>query len=265
MKGEYKRMQALAMIIFATVSAFAVTTVTVGKAGTLASVLSQEQQDTCTALTIKGKLNSADIKVLRRMAGWADGEKPGRLAVLDLQQAAFVRDDSPFMVLDAADCMLAGTAVPDRYKQTGQASSELWGGERSSLIVVKYRPRYVVGSSGPVLDAHREDEAAGPDESSQRNGLFAPEGDFRFATGITDDQWRDMKDKYGITTFRGHRLEREGNRYLLYASSVKNTFLADMFYGCLALRKLVLSHKVKMDFSVADDTARYSIMRKKGK
>lgn len=253
------------MMMLVTVSALAVTTVTVRKAGTLASVLSQEQQDTCTSLVVMGKLNSADIRVLRRMAGCTDEAKPGRLAVLDLQQATFVRDDSPFMALDAAECQLAGTAVPDRYKQTGQTSSELWGGERSSLSVIKYRPQYVIGSPGPALDAHRGDEAVGPDEPSQRKGLFAPEGDFRFATGITDEQWRDMKDKYGITTFRGHRLEREGNRYLLYASSVKNTFLADMFYACPALRKLVLSHKVKMDFSVADDTARYSIMRSKGK
>ncbi|MDY5328094.1 MAG: hypothetical protein SPG95_03735, partial [Bacteroidaceae bacterium] len=37
------------------------TFVVVKQAGTLGTLLTQVQQDTCTALAIKGKLNSADI------------------------------------------------------------------------------------------------------------------------------------------------------------------------------------------------------------
>ena len=239
------------------------TDVVLSKAGTLSSALTQEQQDTCTSLVVRGKLNSADIRVLRRMAGYADGARAGRLAVLDLQQATFVRDDSPFMVLDAAECKLAGTAVPDRFKQTGQTSSEMWGGEKSSLKVVKYKPQYSLGGISAVGKTDTAETDGGAGEQPQRNTLFAPEGDFRFADGITDSQWRDMEEKYGITSFSGHRLERDGNRYSLSVSSVKNTFLSDMFYGCHALKLLVLSHKMKMDFSVTDDTAQYNILRQK--
>ena len=71
---------------------FAVTTVKVKQAGTLGTLLTQVQQDTCTALAIKGKLNSADIRVLRRMAGYGTEGRPGRLAVLDLHKARFVKD-----------------------------------------------------------------------------------------------------------------------------------------------------------------------------
>lgn len=44
--------------------------------GTLSSLLTQAQQDTCQYLVVSGKLNSADIKVLRKMAG---AESSGRL------------------------------------------------------------------------------------------------------------------------------------------------------------------------------------------
>ena len=39
-------------------STFAMTTVRMKQAGTLGTLLTQVQQDTCTALAIKGKLNS---------------------------------------------------------------------------------------------------------------------------------------------------------------------------------------------------------------
>ena len=48
------------------------TFVVVKQAGTLGTLLTQVQQDTCTALAIKGKLNSDDIRILRRMAGYKE-------------------------------------------------------------------------------------------------------------------------------------------------------------------------------------------------
>ncbi|MGN0234041.1 MAG: hypothetical protein ACI4B5_06445, partial [Bacteroidaceae bacterium] len=60
--------------------AFAMTKVITKKAGMLGTLLTQAQQDTCTALAIKGKLNSADIRVLRQMAGYKeDGCSTGQL------------------------------------------------------------------------------------------------------------------------------------------------------------------------------------------
>ena len=90
---------------------FAVTTVKVKKAGTLGILLTQAQQDTCTSLAIKGKLNSDDIRILRRMAGYKeDGCSTGQLHTLNLAEAEFVTDKEPYMVLDAKEAMLAVVA-----------------------------------------------------------------------------------------------------------------------------------------------------------
>lgn len=237
--------------------------VTIEKAGTLSSLLSQEQQDTCAALIVRGRLNSADIKVLRRMAGYEENGKCGRLAALDLRKAKFVKDEEPFMVLDAAECRLAGTAVPDRYRETASASTphELWNDVPKK--VSKYRAQYYLGyseNSPKEVHAMAEDFSHGYE---QLMDVFVTTSDFRFAQGITDAQWKDMEEKYGITSFKGHRITRESDRYVLRAYPLKNTFLSDMFYGCKNLREVALSHKMKMDFSVMDELAVYRIVRMK--
>ena len=68
-----KRIILFSICAMAMMLCHAQTTVRVKKAGTLETVLSASQQDTCRHLIVKGKLNSADLQVLRRMAGWADG------------------------------------------------------------------------------------------------------------------------------------------------------------------------------------------------
>lgn len=70
------------------------------KAGTLAEVISDEDKATITELTIVGKLNSDDVKILRRMAGATDKENgykwEGQLKKLDLSKASFVNDKTPY-------------------------------------------------------------------------------------------------------------------------------------------------------------------------
>jgi hypothetical protein len=69
------------------------TLVKIKKPGTLEQVLSQEQKDTCSFIVIEGKINSADIKVLRQMAGYPeDGSNTGKLFAIDLRKAKFVTD-----------------------------------------------------------------------------------------------------------------------------------------------------------------------------
>ena len=64
--------------------------VKVKKPGTLNQILSQEQQDTCRSLIIEGKINSEDIKTLRRMAGYKEeGFKTGQLEILNLRKCEF--------------------------------------------------------------------------------------------------------------------------------------------------------------------------------
>ena len=64
-----KRIILFSICAMAMMLCHAQTTVHVKKAGTLETVLSASQQDTCRHLIVKGKLNSADLQVLRRMAG----------------------------------------------------------------------------------------------------------------------------------------------------------------------------------------------------
>lgn len=237
------------------------TTVSVSKPGNLSKVLTSAQIDTCTHLVIKGKLNSADIRVLRQMAGYGTEGKPGRLAVLDLHKARFVKDSEPFMVLDASECRLAGTAIPDRYiANISSASPELRNGNDRAFFL--YKPKFMLGySRGEAVTEHTM-----PSVDFDHNA-YAPwlvnresDGDFRFAMGITDSQWREMEE-YGVTSFKGHRIVRETGHYMLHVCLLKDTFPADMFYGCSSLQLLVLPRKVKMDFSVMDETARYRTER----
>lgn len=237
------------------------TVVCVARAGELSSVLFAEQLDTCTSLTIQGKLNSADIKVLRRMAGCGTDGRMGQLSVLDLREAKFVNDKEPFMSLDAAECMLAGTAIPDRYiENSSSASSALRNGNDRGIFL--YKPKFLLGYSRDEAVTERTVPSVEYDRESYAPLMVDKEsdGDYRFALGITDAQWREMEE-YGVTSFKGHRIVRENGRFIFRSYLVKSTFLADMFYGCTSLRVLVLPRKMKMDFSVMDETAHYRIVR----
>ena len=237
------------------------TFVVVKQAGTLGTLLTQVQQDTCTALAIKGKLNSADIRVLRRMAGYGTEGRPGRLAVLDLHKARFVKDSEPFMVLDASECRLAGTAIPDRYiANISSASPDLRNGNDQAFFL--YKPKFLLGYSRDEAVTEHTIPSVDFDYNAYSPWLVNREsdGDFRFAMGITDAQWQKMEE-YGVTSFKGHQIMRENGHYMLYVCLQKDIFPADMFYGCSSLQEIVLPRKVKMNFSVMDEPARYRIIR----
>ncbi len=73
------------------------TTIVLKTPGTLANMLSDEEKGSITHLHIEGKLNSNDVRVLRRMAGATDDTanwtwEGGMLTHLDLQNASFVTD-----------------------------------------------------------------------------------------------------------------------------------------------------------------------------
>ena len=82
-----KKILPLIFVAFICTSINAQTLVKLKKPGTLEQILSQEQKDTCSFIVIEGKINSADIKVLRRMAGYKEeGFNTGQLEVLDLRK-----------------------------------------------------------------------------------------------------------------------------------------------------------------------------------
>ena len=79
---------------------YAATQVRVESPGSLCNQLSEMQQDTCQSLIVSGKINSADIKVLRRMAG---AEGSGSLRVLNLMDAEIVSSSEPYLTIQNAE------------------------------------------------------------------------------------------------------------------------------------------------------------------
>lgn len=90
----------------------------INEPGTLGGLLTEEEKVSLNSLSVSGKLNGADIAVLRRMAGatdaWrygcsglsGDSEKwVGILRKLDLKGAVFVSDNKhPYLRIDANGC-----------------------------------------------------------------------------------------------------------------------------------------------------------------
>ena len=81
--------------------------VTLEEAGTLDSLLSEELQQQVTTLVLSGPLNSADIRLLRKMAGASEGVSDGdwqggALCVLDMENAYIIDDPEPYLTVKAS-------------------------------------------------------------------------------------------------------------------------------------------------------------------
>ncbi|MBO4565419.1 MAG: C10 family peptidase [Bacteroidaceae bacterium] len=76
--------------------------VTLSQAGTLASMLSEQERESLTSLVVSGPVNGADIALLRKMAGAVAAPEfsswqGGSLRHLDLSDAVIVADSIPYM------------------------------------------------------------------------------------------------------------------------------------------------------------------------
>ena len=216
-KQTYRAVKCLPCLLFLHICLLtgicAQTTVSVKRGMHLSSALTQEQQDTCTTLTVEGKLNSADIMVLRQMAGDASKGRCGKLAVLDLSKARFTKDDVPFMTLDASESQLAGTALPHRYiENSSSAPSELRNANDSPIFL--YKPKYLLGYTRkePVTERTMPEGYEYSTLYTLPKELKESGGDFRFAHGMTDALWREMNEEFRVTSFKGHRIVREGEQ-----------------------------------------------------
>ena len=91
--------------------------------GTLQQMLTTEEQSQVTTLKINGPLNSADIRLLRRMAGadkqpvFADGWQGGALCELDLQNAIITGDDTPYLTMRATGSWTQRVRVANNVKK----------------------------------------------------------------------------------------------------------------------------------------------------
>ena len=201
------------------------TVVRVNKAGTLAQQLTMEQQDTCTALTIRGKLNSTDILTLRRMAG-ADGGK-GRLKMLDLSHAEIVTDHAtPYLVIDASNESIKSKRKEEsideglQIPETADYSHlDFKGGSFQYQQLAKVSITNMIF----LLDEKTK---------SQENptGNWYDQKELNLAKLKEKDVWQ----------FKGHTMTMENGRCIFKAYTTKRTYCKDMFYRCPQLKYIMM-------------------------
>lgn len=229
------------------------------KPGTLEQVLSQEQQDTCRYLAVEGNINSADVRLLRRMAGYKeDGFRTGKLHIIDLRKCTFITDKNPFMELDAKEELLAGAAFPKKIRWRSYGENTIGDYNVSSYVTGRIRePRKYT----PIwfLQYCQFDSIALESNAQiiHRNGTYsekkvASQGDYHFAKGITEEQWKEINKKYEIDQFPGHEIIQQGGRYVMKVHTEKGVFFHDTFYKCPNLKIVMLSEKIRTDSSIFD-------------
>ncbi len=197
--------------------------VNVKTAGSLGELLTEAQQDTCRFLIVTGKLNSADIKVLRRMAG-ADGR--GRLCELDLLGARIVSDKMPYLTIHHAEKKVSLKLL----RKEEQKPPFFYDIEYPEF----YNRSHWQHTNADFLLYNDADRVIGP----MQRGVNA----FRF----------EIASKFNT---KGHSISQdEEGHYTYSAYTHKDLFCADMFYGCPNLQMVILPRKGKISDRVAIDS-----------
>ena len=79
--------------------------ITLSKAGTLANAIAANERWRIRRLKVTGKLNGADMKLLRQMMGASGCDTRGVLSSLDLSDAEFITDkNTPYLRIEAEGC-----------------------------------------------------------------------------------------------------------------------------------------------------------------
>ena len=195
--------------------------VRVEKAGTLSSILTQEQQDTITMLTLSGRLNSADIRTLRHMAGFEEeGYSTGKLEWLDIREAKIVADKEPYLVIEEAENFIRLKTRVTEYRQ-------------NRLLETPYSQWSL---ENDFQNSHSHYERTHP-----RQDFPSTKFSYILLGGKGENpQWEDVK-KRKLTHFKGHVLEQKDGHIRYSAFTCKNSFCYDMFLGCPTLVFLHLS------------------------
>ena len=224
----------LGFLSFVTIEAR--TTIDNPRPGELSQVLSPAQIDTCTEIVLTGKLNSADIRLLRRMAGYvgSDGESAGSLRYLDLSGARFVSDKEAYLSVDAEQAHLY---IYQKYSYTSNLSDRV---QNYSIRGGWMSSNSSVASSGL---------GGGDSWGYKRN--FA-------VLNVKDDEELYYPSSYRMTgkkkksvlfhsmrRIKGHHLKKVNGQWQWSSHIRKGRFCVDMFYGCKNLKILIIPGSVK--------------------
>ena len=252
-----------------------ITCINVETAGTLASLLTQEQKDTCSQLGIIGQINSADIVTLREMAG-----ENGNLSKLDLSGARIVGSKEPYLQIEDAEkeIMLWEYSVRKHsFYFTGDKrffyerevnKNRGWGTPYQNKLYPSSPGRYL--SPSPYQVPYRERAYSGgyDDPYCIMGGINEPSSNKRTGICLFEDNLKRVKQMKFIPMrpirFKGHRLKRKGDSYILSAHTEKNSFCPDMFYHCPKLKQVIIPIKASVNerLSIAGSNINFSEVRK---
>lgn len=235
------------------------TTVRITKAGSLVSLLTPEQQDTITNLVIEGPINSADIRLLRRMAGYREHEsdKAGRLRTLDLRNARITSDKKPYLIIDGAEEGLMLEAIINVAHTNVPTPPERYGKYVNGPIEW-YDIRYIIRND-MVRNKHvvyRKEHYG-----------YKNKEDVRIYIGKEDThEIRQTARSHNMNKAKGHRLKWEKENVLMYAYLQDNVFPMDLFYDCPVIDAICVpeSAKINDNVLVLHDPIRYYQFNKKG-
>jgi hypothetical protein len=239
------------------------TFINVKKAGTLESLLTQEQKDTCSRLMIVGKINSADIVTLRKMAG-----ENGSLAILDLSGARIVESKEPYLVIEDAEqhIMLWRHWVQGGPSYTPRDWIEIPESERVEYNKRSWRPtyqdkkypsspsRYMLPSRYNVPYRERT-RVSGFRETFKKwwsgdSNTYGQTAICLFEDSLMELPGRKILKMKPIR-LKGHRLERKGDKYVLTAHTVRGSLCSDMFYDCPKLKHVIVPLNLSRNERVA--------------
>ena len=234
------------------------TCINVEKAGTLSSLLTQEQKDTCSQLMIVGKINSADIVTIRKMAG-----ENGSLAKLDLSGARIVGSKEPYLLIDDAEQKVSlwsrlvrvgysytpnWIRIPDSERD--EFWNRSWGAQNQNKQYPSSPDRYMLPTPYNIPYRERTRVSSfrdtfkrwwgGDSNSYGQTAICLFEGDMKQLPG---KKTMEMKP----TRFKGHRIEQKGDKYILTAHTARGSFCPDMFYHCPKLKHVIVPLKMSLN------------------
>ena len=209
--------------------------VKVNAPGTLSKLLTEQQQDTCRHLIVSGKINSEDIRVLRRMAG-ADGR--GQLCLLDLTNVKFASSDTPYLVVHNAEEKI----IPHISESRIDYSDRIYGLNGANLTSVE---KQIMNDQGRY--------APGFSKGAVRRVSFILNNQKDYWTAEFLEQYKPVWKRLVIFRLdvKGHSVSYKNGHYTYYAFTRKRLFCEDMFYACPHLRLVILPPKGKVNNKVS--------------
>lgn len=210
----------------------------VKKPGKLAELLTDDEKNGLEELVIVGKLNSSDIQLLRKMAGAKDKNDAdawtGNLKHLDLREAKFVNDNTPYYTYKAGKnykiVKNSNYRVITHNSKTGE--STVMSKERYMDRLQERRNRdtnSMLKSTSVARKSNRIEELE--------------EGKHEFVLNeISEKQWKTIKDKrWNEHTDHFESKEDGDSAYYVNCHTAKNWVSAYMFYKCKNLETILLN------------------------